>query len=315
MKLAVIDLGTNSVRFDIYDLSDELEPHTIYQDKQMIRLGDGVFLEQKLNGKALSRAYKAFDEIKGKIKEFEVDKVFAFATCALREASDRDEFIKEIKKKTNIDLRILSGDEEANLIAKGILNNEELPEGLYALVDIGGGSTEVSICHKRSLIKSFSFRLGANRLQQVFLKTQPPKPTEFIPDPIKALRDHIQHEINPVLLPKNENSPIKMVLGSSGTIRAYKKIIKQTGDSIEPYKKKSLSRLIKIMKDMDPQEILSIPGMDPKRADIILAGGILLEEILQTLQAKLVNTTDYNLRDGILEMELEIMAKSNFHFI
>jgi exopolyphosphatase/guanosine-5'-triphosphate,3'-diphosphate pyrophosphatase len=308
MRLAVIDLGTNSVRFEIFDISPDLEPEGIYREKQMVRLGDGVFLQGCLNKRAKERGFRAFGDFFEKIQSFEVKRTIAFATCALREAQDRQEFVDAVEERTGIKIKIISGEEEARLIAKGILSNENLPHGIFALVDIGGGSTEISLCHKKNIVKSYSFNLGANRLEQVFLKTVPPQPTPENRHPIQSLREHIRKELKP-LVKKNDHIPIKTLIGSSGTVRAYKRIIKKTGEMVEPYDKDHLSQLVKAMSTMDLQELLSIPGIESKRADIILSGGILLEEIMNVLKTRWVFTSEFNLRDGILEQELEKLAK------
>ncbi|MEO5970726.1 MAG: hypothetical protein ABIQ95_12440, partial [Bdellovibrionia bacterium] len=182
MRIGIIDLGTNSVRFDIHSVTPPGEAHLLHREKLMIRLGEGVFLDGKLDPHAIRRAVHAFMSFKNTAERFQVEKIVAFATSALREAKDAVHLIDRIRQKTQIEIRIISGEEEAKLIALGILSHESF-KGRYGLIDIGGGSTEISICHNKNILNSASFPLGAARLQQVFLKTSPPKSTIKIPDP------------------------------------------------------------------------------------------------------------------------------------
>lgn len=135
----------------------------------MVRLGQGVFIKGRLNHSAIKRTLDAFSSFKKTAEKLRVQKILAFGTSALREAEDRDGFIKLIKAKVGIDIHIISGQEEANLIALGILTNEKsLPNGLFGLVDIGGGSTEISICKGDKVLFSDSFPLGTARLSASF---------------------------------------------------------------------------------------------------------------------------------------------------
>jgi len=306
LRLAIIDLGTNSVRFDIYRVSHK-GAQRLHRSKTMVRLGDDVFKTGKLTPEAMRRAAVAFLKFKKILRLHKTDRVVAFGTSALRTATNSAEFIRQIELKTGIQVRVISGREEAELIAKGIQANIDIPRGTYALVDIGGGSTEVSICSGRRIVKPHSFQLGANRLFQNYLKTVPP---EFRPNaktnelhPILALRQKLKVELHG-LTAKGHEGPVKSLIGSSGTIRTISKILKKLGHSGQPIYRSDLSGLISEMQTMSREQLKRLPGLEPKRVDLILAGAILLEEILFALNLKQVYVTDFALRDGILVSEL-----------
>lgn len=310
MKLAIVDLGTNSVRFDIHEVIDRSSHRRLHREKQMVRLGDGVFKNGKVKKDNLTETIQAFLRFKERLSQWNVQHTISFATSALRDASNSSEVTQEIKNQTGFDVEVISGEQEAELIAKGIINNELTPPDWFAIIDIGGGSTEVIICRKKTIIKSFSFKLGSNRLQQSILKTVPPDTGQNL-SRIVELRKHIKKTIA-VLQDRTDWPQIETVVGSSGTIRAYRRIIKRSGLKIEPFKLSSLEKLINTMAPMTTEELLQIPGLDPKRVDIILSGGILLEEIMKNLGAKKVYTTEYTLRDGILERVLEKAHSTQF---
>lgn len=304
MRIAIIDLGTNSVRFDIHQLGPKKGAvRQLHREKIMVRLGQGVFLNGKLDRSAIQRTLHAFTRFKKSAAQFKAGKIIAFGTSALRECSDGERFLKLIYERTGIQIRVISGAEEAQLIALGVLSNEKSSKGKFALVDIGGGSTEISVCRGKTVLHGWSFPLGTARLQQVFLKKSPPAATS-----IQELRDFIRATLSNVIL--REHWPkVERVIGSSGTIRALAKILE--GSEWEEFHRDDLSELIEEMSSMTTTELLGINGIESKRVDMILAGAILFEECMIALGARKAVTTEYSLRDGILEEELRLFEQGD----
>ena len=310
MRIAIIDLGTNSIRFDIHEVfanrKGVLQHRRLYREKTMVRLGQNLFLNGRLSEEGKRRTLEAVLSFKQTMNALSVDKTVAFGTAAVRDASDGESFLEEVKSETGVDIRMISGAEEAALIAKGILNNEsKAPKGVYALVDIGGGSTEVTLCKGRQVLHSYSFNLGVAKLQQVFLKTQPPVRDKTHPnDPVTELRNFIKSIVLPKIL--IEHWPkAQTIIGSSGSIIALSKLVNHnTNHGHIPFEKKALTRVVDQIKTKTTAELLSMQGMEPKRVDLILAGGVVLDEISQLLGTKKIQTTEFALRDGILEDEL-----------
>lgn len=271
----------------------------------MVRLGQNLFLDGKLNEESKRRTLEAIRSFGQTMNALDVDKTVAFGTAAMRDASDGEAFLEEIKTKAGIEFRIISGAEEASLISKGILNNEiNAPKGLFALVDIGGGSTEVSICKGKKVLHSYSFNLGVAKLQQVFLKSQPPVREKKGPHPITELRNFIKSVVLPKMLIEHwPKTPT--IIGSSGSIIALAKLVHNDKDAANrPFLKKDLSKKVALIATQTTAELLSMKGMEPKRVDMILAGGVLLDELATLLGAKQIRTTEFALRDGILEDEI-----------
>lgn len=287
MRLAIIDLGTNSLRLDIYQVARSSYINRLHREKIMVRLGDSLYKKMILQKKAMVRTLMAFKEFNAVLDDLKVDKVIAFATSALRDAKNKNHFIQLIKEKTGIGIKVIPGYQEARLIAEGVLKNEQIPKDLFALVDIGGGSTEVIFCQGRKILHSKSYDLGANRLKQLFLKSHPPKTSDIL-----VLRESIREKIYP-------STPIPQFIGSSGTIRAIHKILKKAGCSVNPFLREDLSCLIEDMIPMSLKDLLRIPGMEKKRADILLSGALLLEELMFLFNTEKVFVTEYSLRDGI----------------
>ncbi len=302
MRLAIIDLGTNSVRFDVVELGKGNEIRRLYREKLMIRLGEGVFLTRRLDAGAKALCLKAFYSFRRTLEDFRAVGVAGFATSALREARDGPAFVKDLKRLTGIPIDIISGEEEARLIARGILANEPSMRGRVALVDIGGGSTEISITQGRSITHSTSFPLGTARLQQIFLRTIPPLKAS---GSVENLRRHIRGILLYHLASEGWPS-VGRVLASSGTSRALVKMIRR-GFHVQQVTLPMLSEFVTMMEGKTRSALLAIPGMESRRVDMILAGAILLEETMMALRAKLIEITDYSLRDGILDEQIEIL--------
>lgn len=295
MRVAIIDLGTNSVRFDIHSISESGKTKLLYREKQMIRLGQGVFLKGKMDPDAIRRALLAFDHFRRVAGNLRCRKVVAFGTSALREAQDSAQLLEQVSARTGIDLRVISGKEEANLIALGVLANEKLPSGTFALVDIGGGSTEVSICRGHQIRFGESFPLGTARLQQVFLRRSPPKAPA-----VQQLRAYIQNILKEKI--SGEGWPkVSQILASSGTAKAIAKLLGRKGK--DGFSLAELTELVAILARKTTTELLDIPEMEPKRVDMILAGALLLEETALALGARKILLSDFSLRDGIIEEE------------
>lgn len=267
----------------------------------MVRLGQNLFLEGKLNTESKRRTLEAVSSFRQTMDALEVDHTVAFGTAAMRDASDGEAFLEEIKQNTGIDFRIISGAEEASLIAKGILHNlPRPPKGTFALVDIGGGSTEVNIVKGKKVLHSYSFNLGVAKLQQVFLKTQPPIKTKKGQHPVLELRNFIKSIVLPKML--IERWPkATTIIGSSGSVIALAKLVHKDKDAANrPFQRKELSKTVDLIKGKTTAELVSLRGMEPKRVDLILAGAVLLDELAELLGAKEIRTTEFSLRDGIL---------------
>ncbi len=314
MRVGIIDLGTNSVRFDIHEFQFRAKKITglvnIHSEKVMVRLGQGVFSTGKLNKEAVGRTLESFVGFSVLLKEFHVERIVAFGTSALREARDSAQFIQLVKKKTGIEIKIITGYEEARLISLGILQWEKKkPSGAFALVDIGGGSTEIAICRGKKVQQMVSLPLGTARLQQLFLKGSPPSPLMVgghRRDAVNELCAYIQS----VLQAHFKGVKLSHIIGSSGTIKAIVRMQPKVAGLRKGYREtRRLGDLVELLRPLTTAQLLNVKGLESRRADMILGGAVLFREITQVLRAKTFSVSKYSLRDGILIEELELQAK------
>lgn len=311
MRFAIVDLGTNSVRFDVHEVLPDGVVIRLHREKLMVRLGQNLFTKGRLDPEAMERTVYAFRGFQKTAKMLGVERFAAFATSAVRDASDGLALVRKIKRATGIELRVISGKDEALFIARGILRNEPRAAGAVALVDIGGGSTEVSLCRKGKILFSHSFDLGVARIHQVFLKSSPPPKAKKGQDPVDMVRAFVREQLKEKLDAEGwpKGARIKRIVGSSGTARALVKLHRRRTGEKKPLTPRALGALVEDMRRMTLPQLLRLPGMEANRADLILAGTVVLEEIARVLNVKEIVATEFSLRDGLLEEELRILKR------
>jgi len=290
-KIGLIDLGTNSVRFDAHQILPQSDSRLIHREKLMVRLGENLFVSGKLDAAAVDRTVGALRNFSETGKRLGLSEIIAFATSAVRDARDGKQFCDRVKKETGLEIQVISGEDEARWIAAGVLSHRKDASKDFALVDIGGGSTEVSLCQSGRLVKSISLPLGVARIQQVFLKSVPPTA-----DSLKATRIHLKETLAKALAgwPEQER-----IVGSSGTVRSLTKMAEES--KAKKLTIKFLTGLVLAMSKCKLEDLGKIPGLDENRRDLILAGGLVLEAVMNQLGATRATATKFSLRDGMLE--------------
>jgi len=294
--IALIDLGTNSVRLDVYRVDAELEAERLHREKVMVRLGEDVFRSGQLHPDAKKRTLKTLKRFHSHCNNMGVERIVGVGTSALRSAKDGKDFTKRIRQDLGLELKIISGKEEAKLILKGILSDGETHDGTFGFIDIGGGSTEIGICEDGVLHTLDSLPLGCARLRQSFLLSNSREKS------LAKLREHVRNVLSESEDIRPLDHPIKM-LGSSGTIKAIRKLLNRRGAG----KKVRLSHLQDLNREMckmSRDELMEMPGMSERRVDLIVPGAVLLEETMDYLHVSSLQHTSYALRDGLLRQEI-----------
>ncbi len=305
-RLGIIDLGTNSVRFDIHEIGPKRTLRMLHRERLMLRLGEGVFLKGRLDRAAVGRTAEAFASFRYTADQLGVRKIVAVATSAVRQASDREKLLRAIKKSSGIQLRVISGEEEARLIARGVLRYEGKLPKKFALVDIGGGSTEISLCKDRRALWSSSFKLGSARIEQLFAVGGVGISKKACQKRIDGLRTYVR-ELLDRHAENNHWGPLRTLIGSSGTVKALVRLQHEGDPARRVLNRRFLKRIIKKMCGLTRVEMVRIPGMDPKRIDMILGGAVLLDEIMGAFGASQVRYSDNALREGVLDEEIKLL--------
>jgi exopolyphosphatase / guanosine-5'-triphosphate,3'-diphosphate pyrophosphatase len=300
--IAAIDIGTNSFHLVVCEVHSNTGRFRILdREKEIVRLGSGSSDMKHLSPAAMNRGIatlRRFKQIAGSFRA----SIRAIATSAVREALNQDEFVRRAKIETGITIEVASGFEEARLIHLGILQSLPVFNKKILLVDIGGGSTEFLLGSKRTIRYANSLKLGAVRLTQRFFKSDNTSSKE-----VKECRKYIRGMLAPAVR-EMKKYPYEIAVGSSGTILTVAQCVRaEKGIDIESslngfiFKKKELHTIVEeLIQKRNPTERAKIHGIDPARADIILAGALILEQIFIAQDITEMRISEFALREGII---------------
>ena len=298
--VAALDIGTNSFHLVIAKpVPGGFE--VVTREKDVVRLGHGGGDMKQLSEEAIGRGVKSLARM-AEIASSHGAEVRAVATSAVREAKNRSEFIKQVRKATGIDIEVISGVEEARLIHLGVLNAIGIHDQSMFVCDIGGGSTEVVVGLDDEVMFARSFKLGAVRLTDRFFAG-----TTLHPSAIPSCRSFIRSSLS-VVAPEVMELGFEAVATSSGTAETIARIILHTRGASEP---KSMNRfefsadevrsvVTALQSAPTIDERVKLFGLEPNRADIILAGALILEGVVDVFELKSLMFSDYALREGLL---------------
>ena len=301
MRIAAIDIGTNSIHMIVVQVRPDQSFEVIDREKEMVRLGAGGLDGRALTPEAMHTALQVLSKFRRLAESHKVDEVVAVATSATREAENGGEFLRAVTQQTGIRPRVISGTEEARLIHLAAVYGVSVPGDVAVVIDIGGGSVEVTRGPGPSVELGRSFKLGVIRLTERFVTTDPLEPR----DERKLVR-HIDEEIGKYLH-QMARAGFERVIGTSGTILSLGSVASaadggEHGSSLRNrrFAAKQIRRVRKDLVALDLEERLRIPGLEPRRADLAVAGAILLDEILRRLGAEEITLCDLSLREGLV---------------
>ncbi len=306
-RLAAIDIGTNSFHLVVVEADPKTANFKILgREKEVVRLGSGSTDMKYLNAEAIERGIASLKRFKN-ISDSMNATIRAIATSAVREAKNQNDFIRKAKHETGINIEVASGVEEARYIYLGVLQALPVFDEKILLIDIGGGSTEFLVGHKREIYYDNSLKLGAMRMTQRFFKDKEPDSKD-----VKDCRKYVKGIMSTVVRELWE-SDFEKVIGSSGTIMNIANIInlKRGGDEETKlnnftYRKDELLEVVEeIISAKSIKERKEIPGLDSSRADILAAGAIILEQIFCELKIKEITVSEFALREGIIYDTIE----------
>lgn len=298
-RLAAIDIGTNSIRCIVAEVDSQQQFRLLDDEKAMVRLGEGLNDSGKISAAAFQRAAEALERMTKIIRGLGVNEVDAVATSAVRKASNGSEFIAAMQQQTGITIRVISGEEEARLAALSARHNFDMRGTRYAMVDIGGGSVEIIEATGSHTETILSLELGAVYLTERFLQNDPINSKD-----LKKLCKHIrktlkQHGIG-------QGLPVSCVIGSGGTMTNIGGMVMamrgEQYNSVHRYEvmRSEVVHLLAMLERKDPKERRSVPGLNPQRADIILAGLALTEEIMRRCRTNLLRINHKGIREGLI---------------
>jgi exopolyphosphatase/guanosine-5'-triphosphate,3'-diphosphate pyrophosphatase len=301
IRLAAIDIGTNSLHMIVVQVRPDLSFEVIDREKEMVRLGAGGLDGRALTPEAMDAALQVMSKFRRLAESHNVDHVLAAATSAVREAENGGEFLRAVSAQTGIRPRVIPGTEEARLIHLAAVYGVGVPGETAVVVDIGGGSVEITHGGGASLDSGRSFKVGVIRLTERYVKSDPIAPREH-----RKLVRHINAELGSYL-DRIAKAGFDRVIGTSGTILSLGAVAAAEHGRAAPsglrnwrVGAKQLRRIRRHLVRLDLSKRLRVPGLDPRRADLAVAGAILLDTILSRLGAGDLTLCDLSLREGLI---------------
>ena len=300
MRIAAIDIGTNSIHMIVVKVRPDLSFEIIDREKDMVRLGAGGLDGRSLTPSAVAGALQTLAKFKRLAESHKVDEIVAAATSATREADNGGDFIAEVDRLTGIRIRVISGTEEARLIHLAAGYGVDIGASTAVVIDIGGGSVEVTLGTATELALGKSFKVGVIRLTERFVTSDPLTGRDE-----RRLVKHLNREMGGYL-DQVASRGFDRVIGTSGTILSLGALASgESGGAAEELRNrrvpvKSLHRLRKRLTGLSLEGRLAVSGLDPRRADLSVAGSVLLDTILRRLGADELTLCDLALREGLI---------------
>ena len=310
-RIAVLDLGTNTFHLLIVDAFPDSSKRIVFKSKMVVKLGEGGIHKNFISEKAFRRGIRALRHYAKIIKENSADEVHAFATSAIRSASNGKDFTDAVYKQTDIKINVIAGEEEARLICLGVRQCIEMNDEPVLIMDIGGGSTEFIIADKKNIYARHSFNIGAARLLEVF---KPSNPVEA--DEILKVEEFLENELVPLDASMKKYN-VECLIGSSGSFDTFAEMIgfrfydRNVLKNVSSYKFElaEYCELHDILLHSTINQRRRMKGLIKMRVDMIVLASICTKFVLHRYKFNKMSLSKFALKEGAL---WEILSKIQF---
>jgi exopolyphosphatase/guanosine-5'-triphosphate,3'-diphosphate pyrophosphatase len=303
--LAAIDIGTHTHQLLVADVTSPHALKRLHLEKRMTRLGEGFSLARSIRDEAAERSIAALRHFKSVLNTFQIDDLSVVATSAVREADNQADFLAQVKRQVGFDVEVLSGEEEAYGTFLGVNFVIGNRSGEMAVIDIGGGSTELTLARGETPEWSVSLPLGVIRLAETYLSNDPPS---------ASILDRLRHEIDqtldavPEITERLSSRPGKRCrfAGTAGTITTLAAIEQKMTDyqperiNRYPVSLACVTQRLRQMSAMKRSERKTILGLESGREDILISGSLILLAVMERAGFDVVEASDCGLREGVL---------------
>ncbi len=300
--VAFIDIGTNSISLLLARIHPDKTYAVLDKREEIVRLGEGEFIDQSIQPAAIQRAVEVCGNYVNLARRAQADEIIAVATTATREATNRSEFIQHLKETSGLDVRAISGLEEARLTYLGVASGLDFQGRQALFVDIGGGSTKLIVGDHQHHYLLDSLKLGSLRLTSMFFRPDETGPVD--PGRYKLLQNYIRNNFVRSIQ-RIQPYKIDAVVGSAGTLLSLVDITARhfhnrahAPDEITTHEQ--LKQVIKVLCDLPLDQRRQMPGMQPERAGSIIAGAAIIDTLMEALSLTSLQISERSLRDGML---------------
>jgi exopolyphosphatase/guanosine-5'-triphosphate,3'-diphosphate pyrophosphatase len=304
MRLGVLDVGSNTIHLQVMDAHPGARPTPTTNYKVELRLTEYLDVSGAISAGGIQLLNNAIEEAVAHARVNETDEILAFATSALREASNGTQIISDINKKHEIDLQVLNGDDEASMTFLAVRRWLGWSAGKLLVIDIGGGSLEIASGVDENPEATISMPLGAARLTREFLNGDP-----YSAKGIKGLEKHAEEVLRDSMPNSLKSHDADHFVATSKTFRTLARICAQWyGDDPKFIERKSLNSAMPRLIEMNSKSRAELPGVSANRAQQIVAGGIVALAVMDRLDVDEAEICPWALREGILLRRLDWLS-------
>lgn len=296
-KRAVIDVGSNSIKFYMPEYDQDGSLLKVMDQNSISRLGEGLKETGFLSEEAMARNCKVISEFKEVAKQEGAEEIIAVGTMVLRTAKNAQEFIQRTKDSSGIEIKIITGEEEARLSYLAVLSGLDFQTEELVVFDTGGGSTEIIFGSGQEIEQKFSLNIGAIRITEEHLTSDPVTEEEL---------DKALEEIRAYLSQGSVGGEVSQLVGMGGTVTSIG-AVKHKMETYDPnviqgsmLRLEEIDEQISMYSSNTIEERRRIVGLQPKRADVILAGACIVKVIMELLNVSSLIISDWGLRHGVI---------------
>jgi len=311
MRISIIDLGTNTFNLLVAEIIADKQINILHRSKYPVKLGEGGINQNYITDEAQKRAHLAFAEMKQIISSYQSLKTFGFATSAIRTAKNGNDFVKQIRQDFDIDIQVISGSREAELIYYGTREAVGLDDEVVAILDIGGGSNEIIIANSEKIFWKKSYPLGMTRLLEQFHPSDPIRQDE-----LKDIETFLTEKLSD-LIEALKTYSVKTLIGSSGSFSTLRQVIiaeeetnplrDQTHFNI---KLEDFNSLHQRFVDSTLEERKQMQGMDSARVHLMVIASIFINFLVKKSDLSVLFQSAYALKEGALFDYLNALSES-----
>jgi exopolyphosphatase/guanosine-5'-triphosphate,3'-diphosphate pyrophosphatase len=304
MRISVIDLGTNTFNLLIADTGEDRAYKIVYSNKLPVKLGKSGIDKKEIRPDAITRGMNAIDRHLQTIREYQSERTFAFATSAIRSARNGDQFVKMIQQKFNLDVEVIHGDREAELVYYGVrqavpLNNEKV-----LILDIGGGSNEFVIANKEQIFFKKSYPLGVARLLTKFRPSDP-----ITIEEIEYISNYLEERLSD-LIEEIRKHKITTLIGASGSFETLTAMIREDDSHCESESGISPEAVVIDLTDFENlyqklinstlKERKQMKGLESMRLEMIVVATLIVKFVLQKFKLNRLIQSNFALKEGAI---------------
>ncbi len=301
MRISIIDLGTNTFNLLVAEIIANKQINILHRSKYPVKLGEGGINQNFITDEAQNRAHLAFVEMKQIINSYQTVKTIGFATSAIRTAKNGIDFVKHIRQDFDIDIQVISGSREAELIYYGTRESVGLDDEVVAILDIGGGSNEIIIANSEKIFWKKSYPIGMTRLLEQFHPSDPIKLDE-LKDIEAFLRDNLSDLIEAL-----KRYSVKTLIGSSGSFSTLRQVIlaEEKTESLcdathYNIKLEDFKTLHERFVKSTLEERMQMQGMDSARVHLMVLASIFINFLVKESDMSVLFQSAYSLKEGAL---------------